>query len=463
MLRNLFTVLFLCGFVALHTLNAQTLTPNLCDDRLDEAKRSYQAGQLEKVEEKISDCLNDRVFASKVKLQDGFQLLTESYLFQDKIGQASISFEELLRINPLFEADSTDPNNSYDLIYLSRTYRKKPVVSIYGNIGANYSLLEILQNYNTDNNNRTAEDYMQFTLGYSAAFGVELPIWRDFTLAVEANFASRAYRYLDTLFMSSNLENPDQRELVYGTLQFRESQLWVDIPVMLRYEHYFKKKNLKWVIPYAFIGGAPNFLLSSNFVNIQRNTSREPTGGGAVVGGERSVTVAGIGLNRDDPDALPLRNSFNVTVMAGLGAKFRAGRNFVVIEARYNRFLLNAVNLDNRYSNNELLYEYAYVDNDFRIDNFALTLGFEKSFYKPRKKRKYNPVHINNKLEKIIRKEKSNAKRTTDAELQRELNSYLRELERNKPGILEDVRRGRASSTVIEQTKEEIEKINENN
>jgi hypothetical protein len=462
MTRSIFALMCFCSFLSFSILNAQTLTPNLCDDRLDEAKRSYQAGQLSKVEEKISDCLNDRVFKSRVKLEDGFKLLTESYLFQDKIAEATISFEELLTINPLFEADSTDPNNSYDMIYLSRTYRRKPIVSIYGTAGINYTLLEVLQNYNADNNNRTAEDYMQFTLGYSAAFGVEVPIWRDFTLAVEANFASRAYRYLDTLFMSSALENPDQRELIYGTLQFRESQLWIDIPVMFRYEHYFKQKKLKWVIPYAFVGAAPNFLLASNFVNIQRNTSREPTGGGAVVGGERTVTVAGIGLTRDDPNALSLRNSFNVSVLAGLGAKFRAGRNFVVVEARYNRFMLNSVNRQNRYSNNELVFEYGYVDNDFRIDNFALTIGFEKSFYKPRKKRRYDPVHVNNKLEKIIRREKSNAKRTTDAELKRELNSYLRELERDKPGILEDVRRGRASSTVIREATDELNEIKGN-
>src|SRR5690606_1268010 len=145
-----------------------------------------------------------------------------------------------------------------------------------------------------------------------------------------------------------------------------------------------------------------------------------------------------------------LRNMFNVSVVAGLGAKFRLGRNFLIVEARYNRFLLNSVNKTNRYSNPELVYQFAYVDNDYRMDNFSLSVGFEKSFYKPRKKHKYDPVYVDKRLEQLLRKEKNTAKRTTDAELKRELNNFVRELERDKPGILDDVRRGRASSRVIQ-------------
>lgn len=445
---------------------AQSLDPTICNDRLEEAKKSYQAGQLEEVKDKIEGCLNERPrLFSKEKMVEGYKLLTESFLFRNEIGESTISFENMLRFDPLFEADSTDPNNSYDLIYLSRTYRRKPIISVYGNIGTNYTMLEILQNYNTDNNNRTAENYKQFTLGFNGALGLEIPVWRDFTVAVEGNFSMRSYLYADTMFLTSNLSNPRQEEYQYSLLQFNERQLYIDIPIMVRYEHYLKKT--KKIIPYAHLGIAPNFLLGSKLVNIQRSTSRETLGGGAVVGGEITIPIAGAGLTaygeENGEAGLSLRNKINVSAMAGLGAKFRIGSDFLIVEARYNRFLLNSVNLENRYSNRELVYQFGYVDNDFRIDNFSLTVGFEKSFYKPRKKRKYDPILVDKRLDKLLKREKNNAKRTTDSELKRELNSFIRDLERDKPGILEDVRRGRASSNVIRDAAREADKIKQGN
>ncbi|WBM75594.1 outer membrane beta-barrel protein [Saprospira grandis] len=446
-------------------LSAQSLDEDLCNDHLDEAKRAYEEGQLEEVGDLIRDCLaNKKAFPVKAKREEGYKLLTESYLFRNDLDDATRSFEELLKINPLYEADSLNPNNSYDLIYLSRTYRHKPLVSIYGNIGANNTRLQTLETYNVDNNNYRAENYNQFVLGFSGAIGVEMPIWRDFTLALEGNFALRSYRAIDSMFLSAGLQNPAQNTLQYSSLQFDERQYWIDIPLMLRYEHYFKR--YKKVIPYAYIGGAPNFLLSASVVNIQRNTTRESDGGGAVVGGERSFVIAGSGLSAEtqagEADRLSLREGFNVSLLAGAGAKIRLGHDFVIIEARYNRFLMNSVNRENRYSNPELLYEYGHVDNDFRMDNYSLTIGFEKSFYKPRKKRQYNEVYINRRLNKIIKKEKRNAKRTTDSELKRELNSFVRELERDQPGIIEDVRRGRASSKVIDEIKDKASDIKGN-
>jgi hypothetical protein len=145
--------------------------------------------------------------------------------------------------------------------------------------------------------------------------------------------------------------------------------------------------------------------------------------------------------------------------MAGIGSKFRIGSDFLIVEARYNRFILNSVNIENRYSNRELLYKYGYVDNDFRMDNFSLTIGFEKSFYKPRKKKKYDPIFIDKRLNQLINKEKKEIKRTTDSELKRELKSFIRDLERDKPGILEDVKRGRAGSEVIKDAFDEADKI----
>lgn len=463
MMRILFGALFCLVFS--QWAFGQTLDEKTCENRLEEAKRSYSSGQLDEVSDKIKNCLEERpLLFSREKTVVGYKLLTESYLFRNVIDDATTSFEQLLTFDPLFEADTTDPNNSYDLIYLSRTYRRKPMISIYGNMGANYSRIEVLQNYATDNISLlTNEDYNKISVGYNAAIGMEIPVWRDFTFAIEGNFAMRTYRFVDSLYTVNGLSNPRQDEVLYGTLNFREQQFWIDIPVMIRYEHYLKK--IKKIIPYAYIGITPNFLMSASLNKLQRNTTRQANGGGAVNNNDNALVIAGLGLNKNYDELInreehtPLRNVINLSAMAGLGAKFRAGRNFIVVEARYNRFIFNSVNQQNRYNRRELVYDYAYVDNDFRMDNFSLTVGFEKSFYKPRKKRKFDPIYVDNRLEQLLKKEKNNAKRTTDAELKRELNSFIRDLERDKPGILEDVRRGRASSRVIQDAAKKVEEI----
>lgn len=440
-------------------LSAQNLDATLCNDRLEEAKKSFQSGQLEEVKDKIEDCLNlgKKVF-SKEKSIEGYQLLTESFLFRNEIDEATVSFENILRKNPLFVADTSDPNNSYDLIYLSRTYNRKPIISLFLNAGVNYSKLEILQNYNTDNNQLRAEDYNQFTLGYNAALGLEVPVWRDFTLVFETQFAMRSYMLYDTAFISSNLLNPRQANYSYSLLQFTENQYYIDFPLMLRYEQYFKQSSK--IIPYLYAGLKPSLLFSADLVNIQRNTNRETQGGGAVVGGETVLPISGLGIqSKDEYGNQSLRNVFNLALVLGAGAKLRIGSDFLVVELRYNRFLFNSVNTENRYSNRDLIYQYQHVDNDFRMDNFSFSIGFEKSFYKPRKKRTFDPSIVNTKLENLLKKEKNNAQRTTDSELKRELNSYIRDLERDKPGILEDVRRGRASSDLIKDATKEFDKI----
>jgi hypothetical protein len=429
-------------------------------DCLDEAKKNFDAGQVEKVKEIVIRCFTDYPKVSKEKKEESYKLLTESYLFSSDIDNGQKFFEKMLRINPLFDADSTDPGTSYDLIYLSRTYQRNPLISVYANAGANYSMLEILQNYNTDNNNRTAQDYKQFTLGFNAAVGFEIPVWKQFTFAMECNFALRSYLYNDTVFMTSNLNNPRQAEYQYSTMKFNEQQLFIDIPVMVRYEFYFPQ--FKKIIPYLYAGVSPNFLLSANLINIERSTTRETLGGGAVIGGENIIPIAGPDLkpfNGSSAEKLELRNRFNISGIIGAGAKIRVGSDFFVVEARYNRFILNSVNLENRYNNKELVYQYGYVDNDFRMDNFSFTLGFEKSFYEPRKKRKFNPDFVGGRLDKLLSKEKQNAEKTTDAELKRELNSYIRELQLEKPGIIEEVKRGRVSSNVIMDASKEFDKI----
>jgi hypothetical protein len=441
-----------------------------CQYMLDEAKDSYQEGELEDVE-RITDCANNSKSMSREKRIEALQLLTESYLYRDKIGAADKSFRTLLKANPLYVADSTDPNNSYDLIYLSRTFSRRPILSMYFGIGTNFSLIEQLENYGVDNTSGIAnhEGYLrEIVMGFNGSIGFELPLIYNFSLALDATFGYRTYAFGDSLYMSVNPSNPTGSPisqlpstkvgvpLLYSVLKFQENQYWIDIPLMLRYNITFKG-----LLPYVYAGVAGNFLLSADMSGIERTTEPETTGGGDVTQAAIEPILLTSHVNERTNETMgSLRTMLNFSFVAGAGVKVRVGRNFFFVDFRYTRMFFNNVDLNNRYENPDLLYNYGHVDNDFRTDNFALTVGFIKAFYKPRKKHNHNPIVLSNKYNKWLEKERDSMKKETDEDLKRELNSAIKDMEKQKPSLIEDVQKGKSKgSDMMSNKQKELDDI----
>lgn len=461
-------VLLCCMFVLLNTndvLGQRGKKGTSSDDcQLDEAKKWYEEGELEKIES-IEACAKDPRSMSTEKRLEAFQLITESYLYRDKIGAADNSFREILKIDPLYQPDTVgDSYQSYDLIFLSKTFTRRPIFSMYFGGGMNFSLIEQLQNYGVDNTSGTAdnEGYLrEVVFGANATVGFELPLLYNFDLTLDATFAYRTYAFGDSMYISATTANPsslitsDLKKddlLLYSTLKFKENQFWIDIPLMLRYNI----TKFKGILPYVYAGVAANFLLYADLTDVSRRTEPEPIR--AELGGQ-STTSNSVVITKT-ADRPSLRTTVNVSFVAGAGIKFRVGRNFLYADFRYTRMFLNNVDLNNRYSNPELVYYHGHVDNDFRTDNFALTVGFIKSFYVPRKKHQYNPIIIDSKYSKFLERERNYIKKETDEDLKRELNSTLKEMEQQQPSLIEDVQKGKTKGAkMLDDKKREIEDI----
>lgn len=446
-----------------------------CKLQLDEAKQWYEEGELERIEE-IEKCVNDPKSMSREKRIEGLQLLTESYLYTDRIGKADKTFRSLLKVDPLYDADSTDPEISHDLIYLSRTFSRTPIFSMYFGAGANYSMIEKLQNYGTDNTSGTAdhESYArEIVVGATGSIGFEMQVWKKFDIALDLTFGYRTYSFGDSLYSSVNVANPTGgvgSELIskagapvlYSILTFKENQFWFDLPLMVRYN----LGNWKMVMPYIYAGAAANFLLYANLGDVKRTTIREATGvGGDLVEQIKiDLTAHPNGYTGGTTTVPSLRTTVNVSFVAGAGIKIRVGRNFIFADFRYTRMFLNSVDINNRYANPDLLYRYSHVDNDYRMDNFAFTVGFIKSFYTPRKKQQFNPLIISTKYDKWLEKKRNAVKKETDEDLKRELNSTIKDMERQKPSLIEDVQKGKSKGDkMLSQQQKEFDKIQNKN
>jgi hypothetical protein len=453
--RAIVAAISLAAFLP-NTVLAQAKSTTDCERDLDDAKLAYSEGQLGSVRSFLSDeCLFSKKLSRENKVQ-AYRLLTETSLYSNNLDQASFSFESLLRYNPLFEVDSTDQWASYDLIYLSRTYRRNPIISWYGSAGANYSQIETLQTYGASNTISTKTDLNWITLGWNIATGIELPVYNNFDLLVEGNLAIRNYLRADELYIVSSSTNVgDGTVYPFGTLDFKEVQTWIDVPVLARYNYHWRKK----IIPYAYAGIAPNFLASAKLTGLIRRNSTDGRGGDQVVGDQdntisltRKIVTDGGGQEDEYRSTYKsLRTGVNVSLVAGVGCKFRLGSNFLFFDIRYNRFLLNAVNIDNRYTQKELIYRYGYVDNDFRIDNVALSFGYMKSFYKPRKKRQYDPLLAALAFDKQMgigdkgKKGQNVVVKTSSEEANREMKDAVNSSKQDKKNFIDAVRSGRAT------------------
>lgn len=455
-----------CAAVAIAQPGRKGTSPDNC--RLDEAKRWYEEGELERIEE-IETCVANPKSMSTEKRIEAFELLTESYLYQDKLGAADRTFRELLKIDPLYQPDSMGESyESYDLIYLANTFTRRPIFSMYFGGGANFTLVEQMQNYGTDNTSGVAdhESYLnKFVLGANAQIGFELPLLYGFDLTLDATFGYRTFAYSDSLYSSVSATNPTAansdlvtiagKPLLYSTLGYQEDQFWIDVPLMIRYNI----EKFHGFLPYVYAGGAVNFLAHAQLTGIERSTISEITGAGGDV-----VQPKNIALTRTENfltgSTVSMRTQVNWSLVAGAGVKFRLGRNFLYADFRYTRMFLNAVDVDNRYANRELLFNYAHVDNDFRIDNFAIHVGFVKAFYMPRKKHQHNPIVIDRRYNRFLERERNYIKRETDEDLKRELNSAIKDMERMKPSLIEDVQKGkREGMKMIKDKQREIEDI----
>jgi hypothetical protein len=131
--------------------------------------------------------------------------------------------------------------------------------------------------------------------------------------------------------------------------------------------------------PYAYAGYSLNFLLRDKGVlNVfNRDTRDQETG---VLSSADNETP---NLNLTDH-----RMRLNASFLLGGGIKYKYKLNYFFVDVRYSLGVKNIANTKNRYNSYSDGLPYPYVDDDFRLDNVAVSLGYVHPFYKPRKLKK---------------------------------------------------------------------------
>lgn len=329
---------------------------DVCELTLNRATEEFNAGHFYVIPGLLKECLDQN--QNQAWRQRAYLLLAETYLLlEDPIG-AEDSYLKLLKSNPEFVTrEDLDP---IDLVYLSKRFTATPIFSLRGHLGPNVSPIRIINDVTIGGESYSRQRY-SFRLGWQAGAGLDYNYSERLSLSLEIDYVFTTFNY-----RNSNLFGRDK-----DAVEFTDRQNWFTAPVLVRYSGL--KGRMR---PYGVLGYCGHLLLSDR-------------GNITVINRDRKMGEAAVNTESVESPTLKFthkRESFNQSVVLGGGFTLKQKLNYLFVEVRYSMGLTNVVNGANRYDDQTT--RWPYVDDDFRMDNLAISVGYIHPFYKPRKLKK---------------------------------------------------------------------------
>ena len=361
---------FLLAFITIFSgvyLFAQSTAQ--CSRALEEAEQAFEQGRLLYILDRVAnrrfyDCLEAGNYSIEEEIS-AKKLLVKAYLFSDNEEEAEKALVELLAVDHEHQLTPEDPAELY---FLYSKFRTEPIIRISGKFGGNKTFITQLQEFNTH----------QIAKTYNPNFGSGINIWFEFLaerhiakgIEVAAGPQLRIARY--------DVEGQSSEDGL--TYQASNISNMLRLPLIVRYNFRYDETDANneriRLIPYVFLGGSYDLVLSARF----EDTSR--SGGTAVTLDDEKSSLL-------DLDQVAKQNA---SIFGGVGAKLRVGReqvNFLTFELRYDNSLFNYINPENRWLNQGTSIEITHVEDDLTINTVSFSVGYVHSLYIPVKRKQY--------------------------------------------------------------------------
>ncbi len=330
-----------------------------CTENLKKAQASFNEGHLYGIPALLEKCLK-KGFSDQDKL-DAYRLLTLTYLYIDDPISAEHSFLDLLGLDPEYRVDST---NHIELLHLSKEYITAPIVSWRARGGTNFTNVSVVELNGSHNLNDNKEVY-RAGAGFLFIGSLDIHLNRNVSVSVESEFSYNTFKYENTVFNKKEVSNAKD------FINLKEKSYNVGLPLILSYTLYANK-----FYPYIYAGYSPNYNMLTNTNGLYINRSE----GGLFITEDNNLNLTSI------------RNQFMHSAILGVGLKRRYNYNYIFIDVRYKIGLSKRLNKDTQNnferepSINKYTLTYQQQDNDFRQNEFSLTVGYIWPKYKPRKR-----------------------------------------------------------------------------
>lgn len=328
---------------------------------LKKAEDMYDDGQVEKIPD-ITKRKVKKDIARDQELQ-ARRLTILSHIYNDQWRAADSSMLSFLEFENEYQLLREDSATEFQ--YLYNSYRTTPVFALGVVGGGNFTYVRPTNIYGTYNLNNSKGDYSPKSVNFQ--FGFQFTLYLDFIIdglsaAIELQYFRNKYQYSNQLFD-------------FTKLNIEETQSWLRVPLYFSYALGFKKKNLYYssnlwskIRPFAIAGISPAMMINSNCQAIRTYTDDS----------HNDIKGSDISLKE-------LRSRINLWGMVGAGVKYKVKMGYVFCDLRFYYGIFNHVAKDNRYSNNELIYNYYYIDNDFKTNFALISFGYKRLIYIPRK------------------------------------------------------------------------------
>lgn len=350
-----------------------------CEQSLTQAQDEFNAGHFYGLPAILKDCLSK--FSTEQSVR-AYMLLAQSYLLIDDPIAAEDSYLKLLRADPEYVADvSKDP---IDIFYLSKKFTTTPIFTPHFRIGGNTSIYRLIHEVNTFSEPISEQHRLRFS--FQAGAGIDWNVNENFSLCSEGNFSRKVFG----IDFSGNFKQDN--------LSYTEKQSWIDIPVYVKYSDSEGKMR-----PFGYVGYALNILLSPSAKLLYTNNTTEIKDGLASV--NQSPTAG------PDIKLGYKRNTFNQSLVVGGGFRYKIGKDFVYVDARYMAGFTNLTKKPtnyyesgNGYTLAETLTKYSFIGDYFRLDNVSISIGYVKPIYHPSRVKK---MRTGKTMRKVSKEKKS--------------------------------------------------------
>lgn len=353
-IKILFILCFCCSLV-----HAQEISD--CSKTLKKAQQIYDAGEIEKVEGTLEECLTNDGFTTAEKTE-AIKLIIQAHLFDDNIVGAETRMIELLKTNPDFKPKGTDHQEIKELY---KKFRTDPLWIIDFMGGVNFSYGYLLQDYTLDHNSpdldndATYSDY-DSKLGINAGLQVNYLIknlWR-----VQSGFKYRTQNFTTDDGYNLKTFGTDSAQQISDAIV---STSLIEIPLGITKE--FGRKN---IVPHIGFGTAVTYMIGSNHL-LERTY--------LIDGAAAPATGTAVGT-------LQQNENLNFVTYLKTGLRYKIGATGkVIFDVKFNFGLLNQTSVKDRYANSELVYKYYFIPDDFLLHNLSFNVGYSQLLYKPKK------------------------------------------------------------------------------
>ncbi len=338
-LAVLFIIILLVGF------GVEGKAQNYCGAILKKAEKLYEDGNIETIPKMLSGCLNKGLTNEEKKR--AYKLIINSYLYSEDLYSAEKTMLEFLKFEPEYETE--EGTDKAEFISLYNKFETLPTFSIGLFGGTNFSTVTVINEYSLTSQSEYA--YTSGGVGFQVGARFSKTIHKAIDINAEIALLNQKYEFSETGFG-------------FTETNLKESQFLLNIPVSATY-----KFEIKQFHPFVALGVSGNYLLSASATPSRVYTDNS----------HQDVTGS-------DIDMLIHRKKFTLSTFAGLGLRYKIPNGYFFFTTRYVLGLMNQTEENERYNNPELNYQYYYIDNDFKMNNFTFSVGYMYMFYKPEKK-----------------------------------------------------------------------------